>query len=287
MGFIDSLLGIFFPKSAVQLHAQLRDSQEDVTNRYSRYGSLIHRETNVTVGVQTFETVLGFQVGSGTVRCYFISEELVRLVISAPPGSKLSPAAVEEFKRSYSDKWTDLSSQAGLPPEMIILASDNKEVTIQIFKSTEIGFALTRCFPVPAWLSPLNPPPLPPRVTAAQIGANLALAPQPPDSEDPRWMRPENNTTVEAQGWISYVLRDLEDVNSLLATKNFRPLDTEIQIRNSIHPGEIKDLWFHGISPDPNLMFFVYVVVFFKNPSGAGASNQPIRSLLQSCNTSV
>lgn len=265
MGFFSNLKRYFSAKGAVEIHAKLRDSLQGVIHRY---GQPISRSTGITVGVQRFDSVLEFQVGHARVSCYFINDELVRLVISAPPGLKLSPAAVEEFKNSYSEKWVDLSNQPSLPPEMIILASDNREFTIQIFKSTQIGLALARCFPVPAWLAAFDPPPPALRATAAQIGANLALAPPPPDSEDPRWMRPENHTTAEGQGWTSFVLRDLEDVDSLLATKNFRPLDEEIQIRNSIQPGEIKELWFHAVSPEPNLTYFVYVAVLFKNPSG-------------------
>ena len=83
-------------------------------------------------------------------------------------------------------------------------------------------------------------------------------------------MRPENNTTASGQGWLSFVLRNLEDADSLLAIKQTRPPD--VMVRDSIQLDEIKELWFHGFIPDKNAVV-VHVVMVFKT-----ALSQAIRS---------
>jgi hypothetical protein len=95
----------------------------------------------------------------------------------------------------------------------------------------------------------------------------MTLAPLPPisDKDCPKFFRPENNTTTEGQGWVSFVLRNLEDVDSILALKRMRSPDTGI--RESIQPGEIKEIWFHAILPEVD-EFIVYVIVLFKSPTG-------------------
>jgi hypothetical protein len=264
MGFRD-LITSLFAKMASSMHARLLDSEREVVGRYGRPT----RATGpVTLGTQQFEKTLTFQVGSSTVHALFIAGELVRLVILPPNRLQVTETTIVETKQRYSADWLDLSQKPGLPLGLRLFMSADKRIIIEVDRQRAIAVTVTEYFHTPSWLEPSEPLAMPCHPTAAQIGANMTLAPKEPiGPEDlPRCFRSENNTTTPSQGWVSYVIRDLEDVDSLLAVKRLRSPDAEL--RNSIQPGDIKELWLCGIAPEIREAFIVYVIVLFKSPFG-------------------
>ena len=286
MAFLDFLKSLLV-KVGSNMHARLLESEHAVLGRY---GQPISAREGITVGMQRFETALTFRAGSGSALCFFISRQLVRLEILPPRGSLVSAAAIEEVKKRYSADWLDLSRTPGLPTGMLLFISGNKEVVIEIDRYLSMAFTLTQYFPMPGWLVPLDAAFASRKPTPEEIFTNVT------EVQPPRFPRPENNRTTPGQGWISFEMIDLADVDSLLEVKHLR--GPEAGMRDSIQAGQIKELWFQEIgrevystpeqleqkiraymasmdqapkapgAAEETKALIVYVTVFFKSPLG-------------------